>query len=889
MRDDVLKTISSARDVTNAIVLTHNIDFIFIQTVVLRAMRGCGHPALTIFADAACATDSFKHQHPLLSSLGVRYRVVPVAMEAGFRFHPKAVFLSGEQAATLLVGSGNLTFGGWRENAEIWQQFDSEQDGAAPFFAFKDYLAGVLDRVPLPDAVISEVDEAFDEKTKLWTATDATGPAGLVGRAGSGDSMLGKMLDLVGDDPVEELVVCAPYFDDDGVALGELIKRAAPKKATVLCQPDRSTLTKRSWGPNSKQAVLTRVDYTRTNDSDDERSAFLHAKFYAFRRASSVTILAGSANCSRAALLASGRFGNAELQAVRVTTPAEFEQEFLGDLSLTSESVELRDDRAPGPEDEHEASNPLRILAARNETRGLVVAYAPTDIEVEACLVDGFPVKFTSAESGILQAMSHGDPRVVILRSWVDGVCLESAPAWVDHEHHLRATARGRHLVDSIRARFKPGELNAGAWAEVMNVLCKHMTYLPAHRGNSAIAKGEVHADPGDEVTYTMADVFAADFRRPGLGSLRIPALIGEHGREHSLQQLLLRWFGIAREEDEEEAQAIRENADSGNDGSEVVDHQENLADAAQPKQHTTSDVSPKDRRSIERVLHQLEIAMTSKEFLVDRDPGLLAADLKVTSVLLRCGLREGWISNERFFDLTQRVWSSLFFTSDQKKGKGWLEARATGPGGQAFSDDMKSAELSAALLGWQLAIPDKATTPEAAWFALASAIAYPRIPWLWMGGDQESVTEELAKLFAYTADPTISQTQLLEEAEAAWIRLQERGQALNQLQEVLSSIGAVALRKQIRSNQLLAGDLLWQGRMGFCVMQETFTRSGGGLVEVLQLSGETGKTKIESTFTIPVRALLAEEIIPPSTELKDGPIQVLKEFTASLIAGFST
>ena len=42
MRSDVLDVISSARDVTNAIVLTHNIDFVFVQTVVLSAFRRCG-------------------------------------------------------------------------------------------------------------------------------------------------------------------------------------------------------------------------------------------------------------------------------------------------------------------------------------------------------------------------------------------------------------------------------------------------------------------------------------------------------------------------------------------------------------------------------------------------------------------------------------------------------------------------------------------------------------------------------------------------------------------------------------------------------------------------------------------------------------------------------
>ena len=51
MREDVLKIVTSAKDVTNAVILTHNIDFVFVQSVVIPALRKCGSPTVTIFAD----------------------------------------------------------------------------------------------------------------------------------------------------------------------------------------------------------------------------------------------------------------------------------------------------------------------------------------------------------------------------------------------------------------------------------------------------------------------------------------------------------------------------------------------------------------------------------------------------------------------------------------------------------------------------------------------------------------------------------------------------------------------------------------------------------------------------------------------------------------------
>ena len=44
MREDVLKIVTRAKDVTNAVILTHNIDFVFMQSVVIPALRKCGSP-----------------------------------------------------------------------------------------------------------------------------------------------------------------------------------------------------------------------------------------------------------------------------------------------------------------------------------------------------------------------------------------------------------------------------------------------------------------------------------------------------------------------------------------------------------------------------------------------------------------------------------------------------------------------------------------------------------------------------------------------------------------------------------------------------------------------------------------------------------------------------
>lgn len=872
MRSDLLEAISSARGVTNAVVLTHNIDFVFVQTVVLSAFRRCGNPTITVFADSSCAAGTFAQQKDVLDGLGVRYRVVPVEMGRGFRFHPKAILLSGEQGGTLLVGSGNLTFGGWRENGEIWTRFESGTDGPGPFHAFRGYLDEVLKHVALPGTVQREVEEAFDPSRKSWLSTGAAAEGALVGRVGSGPTLLDQMLVAGGEDTVDELVVCTPYFDNDGVALQELVAGVGAPRATVLCQAGRTALHERAWKPNAASATLQRIDFGHAEDDGRERSAFVHAKFYGLRRAHEVVVLAGSANCSRAALTLRGNVGNAELMAIRVVSPQEFEREFLGDLELSSEPVVLPSE--PHDEgDEDGGGTPLRILAARFEGGYLLVGYVPSSAIVSECLVDEATTAFQATEEGVVNVSCASEPKLVTLRAWLDGELAESAPAWIDLERQLRTTAHGRSLVESVRERVQPRAWTADGWAEVLEVFCKHLSYMPAVRPGTAVprAAGEVDSD-GRE--FTEADVFAPDYRAPKLDRVSFRPGDGKDGQVHSLQQLLLRWFGVEPSGPEEAGGIDDENDNS--DGPEEVDRPEPIPTPPRPELAPTD----RNRRRIARIVDQIEAAMTSSEFLSERSPDYLATDLKVASALLCVGLGKGWIERERFFELTHRIWSSLFFVREGGK-EGWLEFRAnSSEHRRAFIRAMTSAELSAALGPGSGSLSG---SPTATRFTLAAALAVARLPWLWCGGSQEEISKELAVLLAHMAESGLDRHESTDWAEGQWERLNQRGQALRCLETALRSTSLEAIRARIRIDELPPGEVLWQGNAGFCVVLQGRSRSGKYKVPVLKLQGDSAETAIRADATVPIRALLDEHVVPLTPDFADGPRLVLAEFIREL------
>lgn len=110
-----------------------------------------------------------------------------------------------------------------------------------------------------------------------------------------------------------------------------------------------------------------------TVSSEDRPAAFIHAKVLAFQRPHGMVLAIGSANCSRAALLAESGRGNAELMAVDVLTTTDADN-FFGDLIL-SDAAPTLPQHPPSDDWEIDATPPFRILAARRDAERLEIAF----------------------------------------------------------------------------------------------------------------------------------------------------------------------------------------------------------------------------------------------------------------------------------------------------------------------------------------------------------------------------------------------------------------------------------------------------------------------------------------------------------------------------------
>ena len=327
--DAVLPTVRPTLELfrSNAIALwatTYSIELELFNEFLLGRL---GDPPLNIaiLADPQCLSATLERIPPeksdQVAAINQRWLLRGVQIGSG-RFHPKSYLMVTPTKAILLVGSGNLSTSGLDEGREVFTEFESGtavgDEALAVWRAWMRRLVGRVD-----DTRLAERFADLETKLPVSEGLRAVGETRLLHNL---DEPLADQLVAAvtarATPPVDELLVAAPFFDQNAVALGRLIARLAPRNIAVYT------------------TSLTSVDGLRLAHTLDRAGAkvslyayepdvFTHAKLVGVVAGSQSWIFSGSANLSQAALTLTASDGNVELSVLTSATPEQTRAAFM--------------------------------------------------------------------------------------------------------------------------------------------------------------------------------------------------------------------------------------------------------------------------------------------------------------------------------------------------------------------------------------------------------------------------------------------------------------------------------------------------------------------------------------------------------------------------------
>jgi hypothetical protein len=210
----------TARDnLQDLLLLGFTVNLPFLEKVAIRTARDLG-ARVTVIGDAA---------HGVYDPIDVRLRSYFTAWAAcRGAFHPKLALLIGEHDIVAGIGSGNPTMAGWGHNDELWTVLRSGPDGSAGGLR---QLGEWLDELPRVVAMPGyAADLLSDVAIRLTALPDSDGSAQVLHNLHQG------LLSQLPREPVQELCLYAPFVDQTGRALAEIIDWFDPGRTVIGLQ-----------------------------------------------------------------------------------------------------------------------------------------------------------------------------------------------------------------------------------------------------------------------------------------------------------------------------------------------------------------------------------------------------------------------------------------------------------------------------------------------------------------------------------------------------------------------------------------------------------------------------------------------------------------------------
>lgn len=445
-----------------SIATTYAIHFPFYETVVHRRLLGAGCLHQIVLVDSAQCGAALASPDLRPELAGSSYLLVPVSAPGAF--HPKVHLLLGKKSGKVLVGSHNLTFGGFGGNAEVTNLIAIEPRDRGSVAVARAALEAIHVWTHGQPAFVEQFLRAVEDSAPWLRGPTPTEARELLlwSAPGSTPSLWDQLRSHLRG-RCSRVTVIGPYFDHELTFLRRLLEELRPAELVVGIDPSFSKIdvatARRLVGARfvDVRAVLAQLA-GRGADSEEDGVPPLHAKMLWIEGSQRRLLVTGSANPSRAAWLDTG--SNAEAVLARVDP----EEAILENLALglfqaapeVSETQwELVKERMESASDERNGTERVQIAVAEGET--VVVRGMRTSVEVAM-------VGLHTRDNGIFEGLSWSRAEDMLTVTAAAGVV--EAASLVE----LRGAAPSFAIVHHV-SRLQPGKGSSSVQGELRSAL----------------------------------------------------------------------------------------------------------------------------------------------------------------------------------------------------------------------------------------------------------------------------------------------------------------------------------------------------------------------------------------------------------------------------------
>ena len=347
-----------AHEWSNAFFTTYALSLSFFEAVILDGLVRQNVERTLVLADVVGVSAAVAEYGSRCA--GRVYEIEPVVVERGC-FHPKFMALTSSTEAHLVVGSGNLTFGGWGANLECVEHLHPGVASEA-FDDAADFLES-LSKVPWVKHFAQKQCRSLSERFRLSAGAGVR--TGAIRLLHSLERPLLEQLAEIAEElgGARRLTLAAPFHD--GVALDRVCRRLRLDHAFVHSHPAGTVAG--SFGANwPTGASVTVGPVAVALFADDGRR--LHAKAFEVICRRGRLVMSGSANATLAAL---DRERNVELCVVRI------QRNPLVAWHVTPCSAPAPIGQAPSEESIEPREGVLRAILEGDELKGWILTPFP--------------------------------------------------------------------------------------------------------------------------------------------------------------------------------------------------------------------------------------------------------------------------------------------------------------------------------------------------------------------------------------------------------------------------------------------------------------------------------------------------------------------------------